>query len=885
MTAQSKSGQDIHFENSVPKSGASLEVILCTEELHRRPSRPPNYEKENRALVALLNALANSPSTVLQTLADTILDVTDSDSSGLSLLTAHDGGKTFYWPAIAGMWKPHIGGGTPRNFGPCGDVLDRNRTLLFRHFERRYPYLRPVMPEAEECLLVPFYVAGKAVGTIWAIMHTDRRKFDAEDERLMSVLGHFASTAYQTVTSIDTLKSQMDARERAETELRHLTDDLEKQVCTRTEELEQRNKQLAEAKARLADEKLRLERNQIYLTEGEKLSHTGSWHWNVRTGEVHASEECLAIFGLDSPTIDGSYSLFIDRIHPDDRANIEALVWAAVDEKRDWEAKFRLVFPDGVIKHIHDVARCSVNEAGGIEYVGIAMDITEHKRAEEAVRRSEKELRDVIETMPTSAWTTLPDGSVEFVNRHWREYTGLTEEGSFGSGWLAAVHAEDIDRHLEKWRTSLTTGELFENEVRYRCSTDGQYRWFLARAVPLRDEQGNILKWYGISTEIEDRKRAEEELRRNEAYLAQAQRLAQVGSWVWEVPERNALYLSEEWYRIYGFDARGGTPTWEELLERVYPEDRAKLHAEIDRAITEKSDYDVEFRIVHPGGAVRYLHSVGRVFGGSGEPMQFIGVSMDATEAKRADEERERLRQLQADLAHMNRVTTMGELTASLAHEIKQPMFAAVTDATTCLEWLGDQPNVPEAREAASRVMHDVTRASDIINRIGLLFKKGVAQRELLDVNEVIQEMIALLRTEAVRYLISIDSNLDTNLPKVRADRVQLQQVFMNLMLNGMEAMKGMDTPGRLTITSQQDDNGQVLVSIADSGLGLHPEDLQRVFNAFVTSKPQGTGMGLPISRSIIASHGGRLWAMSEPGRGATFQFTLPVETDAHKAA
>jgi GAF domain-containing protein len=221
---------DFPVEASIPDGGVTLDSILCTEELRRRPCRPPDYQKENRALVALASALSDSQSNILQTLAETILDVTQCDSSGLSLLTKDDGGKRFYWPAIAGMWSPHVGGGTPRDFGPCGDVLDRNRTLLFQHFERRYPYLLPVIPAAEECLLVPFYVGGKAVGTIWAIMHSDRRKFDAEDERLMSTLGQFASLAYQTVESIQDLKLQITARERAEAAVRELANGLEVKI-------------------------------------------------------------------------------------------------------------------------------------------------------------------------------------------------------------------------------------------------------------------------------------------------------------------------------------------------------------------------------------------------------------------------------------------------------------------------------------------------------------------------------------------------------------------------------------------------------------------------------------------------------------------------------
>src|SRR5262245_28926447 len=223
------------FEEPMLKAGAPLESILCTEELQRRPSGPPDYENENRALVALRSALADSPSTIFQTLADTILNITQCDSAGLSLLTV-DGkmpdacGTRFYWPAIAGMWNPHVGGGTPRDFGPCGDVLDQNRTLLFRHFERRYPYLLPVIPAAEECLLVPFSVGGKAVGTIWGIMHSDRRKFDAEDERVMASLGTFASSAYQVLAYINDLKVQIREREKAEAEAHELARGLDAKI-------------------------------------------------------------------------------------------------------------------------------------------------------------------------------------------------------------------------------------------------------------------------------------------------------------------------------------------------------------------------------------------------------------------------------------------------------------------------------------------------------------------------------------------------------------------------------------------------------------------------------------------------------------------------------
>jgi PAS domain S-box-containing protein len=255
----------------------------------------------------------------------------------------------------------------------------------------------------------------------------------------------------------------------------------------------------------------------------------------------------------------------------------------------------------------------------------------------------------------------------------------------------------------------------------------------------------------------------------------------------------------------------------------------------------------------------------------------FTGFLRDITERRQAEEERERLRQARADLARINRVSTMGELTASLAHEIKQPISAAAADAETCFRWLSrDQPDLAEAQEAALRIMKDVTRASEIINRIVAFFKKEVPQREFVDVNGVIQEMIALLRSEAARYSISIHSDLSEGLPKVMVERVGLQQVVMNLMLNAIEAMKEMGAYGKLTIATQLEDNRQLLVSVTDTGVGLRQGDADQIFNSFFTSKSQGTGMGLPISRSIIELHGGRLWATSNVGPGATFQFTLP---------
>jgi predicted ATPase/signal transduction histidine kinase len=374
------------------------------------------------------------------------------------------------------------------------------------------------------------------------------------------------------------------------------------------------------------------------------------------------------------------------------------------------------------------------------------------------------------------------------------------------------------------------------------------------------------------------------ELQRSEAFLAQGQSISHTGSFGWSVLS-GEIHWSEETYKIFEYD-RAVKPKLELIVQRIHPDDRNRVLQIINRTTQARANLDFEHRLLMPDGSIKYLHVLARALEPSSGALEYVGTVMEVTERKRADQEREKLRQLEADLAHINRVSMMGELTASLAHEIKQPIFAASADAETCVRWLArDRPDLVEAQEAALRLMKDVSRASDIINRIVSLFKKGVPQRESVDLNGVIQEMITLLRSEASRYSISIHSELTEGLPDIMADRVALQQVLMNLMLNAIEAMKDTGTPGKLTITTRQDENRQILISVTDTGVGLLPGQAEQIFTAFFSSKPQGTGMGLPISRSIIESHGGRLWATSHSGPGATFQFALPLEAAARQSA
>jgi PAS domain S-box-containing protein len=627
--------------------------------------------------------------------------------------------------------------------------------------------------------------------------------------------------------------------------------------------------------AKQAEETLR--RSEGYLAEAQRLSHTGSWASLPATGEIkYLSEECYRVMDFDPHRGQPRYKEFFERIHPDDRAKVSEAVETAGRENTEFELDYRIVHPGGEVRDIHVIGHPAFNPSGNlVEYVGTVMDITDRKRAEDQTRL-------IIDTVPAQLWTESPDGVVDFVNRRWVDYTGMTLEQAVGSGWNRMVHPDDIERVLSKWRTLIAEGKPREIESRLK-RYDGEYRWFLSRCYPLIDRSGHILGWYGTDTDIHDLKAAEETLRRSEGYLAEAQRLSHTGSWAWIPATGEIRYLSEECYRVLGFDPHGGETRDKMFFQSIHPDDHAGVREAIETAEREKSDFELDHRIIHPGGEIRDIHVVGHpVLSPSGDFVEFVGTVIDITERKRAEEERERLRQAQADLAHVNRVTTMGELTASVAHEVNQPITAALTNAKTCLRWLArDEPDVEEARAAALRIVNDGTRAAEIIKRIRLLFKKGTSERELVDVTEVIREMIALLHGEAMRYFIVVRTELEKDTPPVVADPVQLQQVLMNLMLNAFDAMKDADGVRELDIKSQRAENDHVLVCVSDTGLGLPLQQADQLFNAFFTTKPHGTGMGLSISRTIVESHGGRLWAANNSPRGASFSFTLPTRAKA----
>jgi PAS domain S-box-containing protein len=496
----------------------------------------------------------------------------------------------------------------------------------------------------------------------------------------------------------------------------------------------------------------KLRQSEAYLSEAQRLSHTGSFGWRVSTGEVIWSEESFRIFQYDRTAIPTA-ELILQRIHPEDAAQVKQTIEVAARAGKGFEHEYRLVMPNGSVKYVHVVARAVSDESGSFEFVGAVMDVTE-------------------------------------------------------------------------------------------------------------------------------RKRVEEKLRQSEAYLQESQRLGHMGSWAYNVSS-GALFASPELFRIFGRNPDQEKPTVRMFRDSVHPDDRDYVEEMLNKAVREKTDFGFDHRIVLPGGSIKHVYSMAhRAFEDSDTLVEYIGTVMDVTERRQAEEA---LRQAQEDLARVNRINMMGELTASLAHEVNQPIAAAVTNANTTLRWLTrDHPDLEEARASVLRIVKDGTRAAEIIKRMRLLFKKGPQQRELVDINDVVREMIVLLRGEATRYSITFRTELAPELPRFMADRVQLQQVLMNLMLNGIEAMKDVDGNRALTIKSQQAEDDHVLISVSDTGAGLPAQFADQIFNAFFTTKDQGTGMGLSISRSIVEAHGGRLWADNNSPRGASFYVNLPTKAGVH---
>jgi PAS domain S-box-containing protein len=490
------------------------------------------------------------------------------------------------------------------------------------------------------------------------------------------------------------------------------------------------------------------------------------------------------------------------------------------------------------------------------------------------LRARRDELENVLHAMPPLVLNTSLSGLAEFSNQRFRDYTGLSSEELLGWGWMNALHADDYS--VERFRAALATGTPFEKEVRIR-SAAGEYRWFSLRMTPLRKDPKTIVKWCGTASDVEERKRTEQALLRSEAYLAEAQRLSHTGSWAYDMASRRLVYSSEENFRLFGYEPAAGLPTNAGWAARIHPDDRQAALETMRQKIGERSGYEVDYRVVRPDGKIRHIHSVAHpVFDASGDVVEVVGTHIDVTERKQAEEAR---LEAQNKLAHANRVATIGQLTASIAHEVNQPVGALVTNAHAALRLLRAQPPDPDhVCEALDDIIKDGRRVSDVIDRIRAMVKRKPMRREPLDLNEVITETVALTRGEMLRNRIALETQLASDLPQIRGDRVQIQQVIMNLVINAVEAMSTVDAlTRRLQIGTGADPGNIVQVTICDSGPPLALECIERFFEAFYSTKPSGTGIGLSICRSIVEAHDGTIWATANSDKGVTFHVSLPT--------
>ncbi len=563
-------------------------------------------------------------------------------------------------------------------------------------------------------------------------------------------------------------------------------------------------------------------------------------------------------------------------IHPEDMNELRDKWEAALKQETSLEAQARLRRADGTYRWFSIQAAPQRLAAGGItRWYGTSTDIENLKRAEEKQKRTSY-LDELVEQAPEAIAILSTDDLVIRVNKEFTRLFGYESDELLYRPIYDFIIPETLIESSMEFTRQLKEGHRIEVET-IRRRKDGSPVHVSLLVVPIITPAGEQAANYAIYRDITARKLAEERLRESEARFQTMADTAPVMIWMTST-DGVCNYFNKPWLDFTGrtLEQEVGTG-W---VEGVHPDDVQGCFDCFLTAFHARKAFTMEYRLKRADGEFRWVIESGIPrYTGEGDFAGYIGSNIDITDRKRAEEERERLRQLQTDLAHINRVSTLGELTASLAHEIKQPISASVMNARTCVKWLvRDQPDIQEARESAVRMIGDVTRASEIISRTSSLFKKGETQRYPVDVNEIIREMIELLRSEANRYSLSIHTELATDLPKINADRVQLQQVFMNLMLNAIDAMIEVSAGRKLTIKSERNPDDQLLISVCDTGIGLPPECAEKIFEAFFTTKPQGTGMGLSISRSIIESHGGRLWATTNPDQGTTFQFTLPTD-------
>ncbi|SED50109.1 PAS domain S-box-containing protein [Bradyrhizobium erythrophlei] len=500
------------------------------------------------------------------------------------------------------------------------------------------------------------------------------------------------------------------------------------------------------------------------------------------------------------------------------------------------------------------------------------------ERAIEALRNSEAQWKEVFEHNPVMYFMVDATGLVLSVNTFGAAQLGYTVDELLGQSVLRVFAAEDRDMVQRNVAACLENiGQTHNWEIR-KVRKDGSRLWVRENAKAVRRQDDRLIVLIACE-DITERKQAENALQQSEMYLSEAQRLSHTGSFGWHVASGEVIW-SEETFRIFGFD-RAPSIKHATVLQRIHPDDRTRVQRTVDSASLDGKDFEHGYRLLMPDGAIKYVHARAHAVTTPSGDTEFIGAVSDVTARKRAEAE---LHEAQTNLAHVTRVTALGELAASIAHEVNQPLAAVVANAAACLRWLNRAaPDLNEARGAVRSIISDGNRAGEVIQRVRALVNKTTGEMAPLDINEAINEVIGLVQHELQSHLVSLQLDLAPALPPVVADRVQLQQVILNLVVNGIEAMQPVtDRPRELVIRTRHDDAGQILVTVTDCGVGVATENAERLFDAFYTTKASGMGMGLSICRSIVEAHRGRLSMSRNIGPGTTFQFTLPLRQEDH---
>jgi PAS domain S-box-containing protein len=620
---------------------------------------------------------------------------------------------------------------------------------------------------------------------------------------------------------------------------------------------------------RLVKSTQELKRSEAYLAEAQRLSHTGSFGWNPDTGEIVWSDETYRIFEYDcgmKPTME----MLVGRLHPQDGAFFQQVIARASETATDFEHEYRLLLADGRVKHVHAIAHVREDGSGSREFIGAVTDITERKAAEEKILCNERELRTLIDVMPAYVGTCLPDGTADFLSQNWLEYSGQTREEAMGWGWAGALHPDDADRVLANWRAGLDSGEPVEMEFRCRRA-DGTYRWFLDRNLPLRNDEGQIIKWYGILFDIDVLKKTESALQIRELELLGI--IETIPSMLWSVsPTGQTTHLSQRCLEYCGVPL-------EELLNRgwesfIHPDDVEETVKAFGRAIGSGESFRAIHRLRRADGEYRWHHARGEpLLDPDGKIIQWYGLTIDIDERKRAEDH---LRDTRIRLAKASRLATVAELAASIAHELNQPLGSILANAQAAKRWLNAaSPNMTEVDSSIERTIRDARAADETMQHIRALFKQESFVKKDVKLPDILNEVVRVVQEDPKKRAVPVECHLEESLPAVPVDQIQIQQVFINLIVNAIEALEGQQVPPLVTLRAAVTDSDRMLIQVIDNGPGVH--DPERIFDAFITTKEKGMGIGLAVSRSIVEAHGGRLWAENSKAGGAIFNVALPL--------